>query len=138
MEPALPPDMSHGFAALPQYETERLLGQALARHGVEPERGVEPISFTQDEDGVTAELVGPAGAETVRARYLVGGDAAHSIVPKTLGFRFEGGAFTEEHMLGDVEVEWSIPPGYGIRATREEGGRVQDLLVCIPLPGRGR
>src|ERR1044072_3675482 len=41
MDLALPPDMAYGFAALPQYETERLLREALARHGCGPERGVE-------------------------------------------------------------------------------------------------
>jgi 2-polyprenyl-6-methoxyphenol hydroxylase-like FAD-dependent oxidoreductase len=138
MDLALPPDMAYGFAALPQYETERLLREALARHGCAPERGVELVSFTQDDDGVTALLVGPAGDETVRARYLVGADGAHSIVRKTLGLSFEGGAFPEEYMLGDVEVDWSLPAGYGVRATREEDGRIADLLVCIPLPGRGR
>jgi 2-polyprenyl-6-methoxyphenol hydroxylase-like FAD-dependent oxidoreductase len=138
MDLALPPDMTYGFAALPQYETERLLREALARHGCAPERGLELVSFTQDDDGVTALLVGPAGDETVRARYLVGGDGAHSVVRKTLGLSFEGGAFPEEYMLGDVEVDWSLPAGYGVRATREEDGRIADLLVCIPLPGRGR
>jgi 2-polyprenyl-6-methoxyphenol hydroxylase-like FAD-dependent oxidoreductase len=138
MDLVLPPDMTYGFAALPQYETERLLREALARHGGVPERGVELVSFTQDEDGVTAELAGPDGAETVRARYLVGGDGAHSTVRKTLGLSFEGGAFAEEYMLGDVEVDWSLPAGYGVRATREQEGKIVDLLVCIPLPGRGR
>ncbi len=138
MDIVLPPDMSYGFAALPQYETERLLREALARHGVVAERGVELVSFTQDHDGVAAELVGPGGAETVRARYLVGADGAHSTVRKALGLSFEGGAFAEEYMLGDVEVDWSLPPGYGVRATREEDGKIVDLLVCIPLPGRGR
>ncbi|AEA22552.1 Pentachlorophenol monooxygenase [Pseudonocardia dioxanivorans CB1190] len=138
MQFELPPDMPYGFMALPQYETERLLREALARHGVVPERGVELVSFTQDDDGVTAELVGPGGPETVRAAYLVGGDGAHSTVRKVLGLSFEGGAFAEEYMLGDVEVDWSIPRGYGVRAMREEDGTVVDLLVCIPLPGRGR
>ncbi len=76
-----------------------------------------------------------------RARVLggvLGCDGAHSIVRKTLGLRFEGGAFPEEYMLGDVEVDWELPSGYAVRAMHQSDGRVDDLLVCIPLPGRNR
>jgi hypothetical protein len=31
-----------------------------------------------------------------------------------------------------------VPVGYGVRAMRQTDGRIDDLLVCIPLPGRGR
>lgn len=41
-------------------------------------------------------------------------------------------------MLGDVEVDWSLPEGYGIRSVHQTEGRTDDLLVCIPLPGVGR
>jgi hypothetical protein len=41
-------------------------------------------------------------------------------------------------MLGDVEVDWSMPRGYGIRSMHQTDGKTDDLLVCIPLPGRGR
>ncbi|MDQ4118883.1 MAG: FAD-dependent monooxygenase [Actinomycetota bacterium] len=138
MEMTLPPDVPFGFAALPQYATERLLAQRLADFGTRPERGVELVSFTQDDDGVSAELRTGSGTETVRAQYLVGCDGAHSTVRKGLGLSFDGGAFAEEYMLGDVEVDWSLPPGYGVRATHETDGTVDDALVCIPLPGPGR
>ncbi len=41
-------------------------------------------------------------------------------------------------MLGDVEVDWSMPRGYAIRAMHQTDGATDDLLVCIPLPGRSR
>jgi hypothetical protein len=41
-------------------------------------------------------------------------------------------------MLGDVEVAWNQPPGYGIRSTRRVDGGPDDILVAIPLPGRRR
>ncbi|NEE53488.1 pentachlorophenol monooxygenase, partial [Streptomyces sp. SID8455] len=48
-------------------------------------------------------------------------------------------AFPEEYMLADVEVGWGVPPGYGVRSMhRGEDGAIDDLLVCIPLPGTGR
>ncbi|MGW4160124.1 FAD-dependent monooxygenase [Streptomyces sp. NPDC004788] len=149
LELTLPDDVPYRFAALPQYETERILEEFLARFGTPIERGTELAGFEQDEDGVTARLVGAAdGAaagggppveEEVRCRYLVGCDGAHSAVRKGLGLAFEGGAFPEEFMLGDVEVDWDLPPGYGVRSThRGAAGRPDEVLVGIPLPGRRR
>ncbi|MER5382752.1 FAD-dependent monooxygenase [Streptomyces sp. NPDC002688] len=137
---ALPPEVPYGFAALPQYETERILDAFLARFGTGIERDTELISFSQDAAGVTVALRSASGAEEeVRARYLVGCDGAHSLVRKQLGLAFEGSAFPEEYMLGDVEVDWDLPPGYGVRAQhRNADGEVDDVLVCIPLPGRKR
>ncbi|MFI8962847.1 FAD-dependent monooxygenase [Streptomyces sp. NPDC053493] len=142
----LPDEVPYRFAALPQYETERILEEFLGRFGTYVERGTELAGFAQDEDGVTARLVRHAGAdgppaaeEEVRCRYLVGCDGAHSTVRKGLGLSFEGGAFPEEFMLGDVEVDWDLPPEYGIRSMHHgPDGAVDDALVCVPLPGRGR
>ncbi|MFF2573734.1 FAD-dependent monooxygenase [Streptomyces sp. NPDC058084] len=144
IELALPDDVPYRFAALPQYETERILEELLARVGSWIERRTELVGFEQDEDGVTARLVrtgdgGQPAEEEVRCRYLVGCDGAHSAVRKGLGLSFEGGAFPEEYMLGDVEVDWDLPAGYGVRSTRHgPDGAPDDILVCIPLPGRGR
>jgi len=135
----LPPDVPYAFVGLPQYETERLLAEHLVRLGGRVERGVELRSLEQDGDGVTAILAGPEGDETVRCRYLAGCDGAHSVVRKQLGIGFEGDRFPEEYMLGDVEVDWSLPHTYGIRAMHNsEDGTTDDILVCIPLPGHGR
>lgn len=101
-------------------------------YGVRTQRGVRLVGFDQDADGVTATLAG--SDRPVRAQYLLGADGAHSTVRKALGLTFEGGAFSEQYMLGDVEVDWSMPMGYGIRAMHHTDGVTDDLLVCIPLP----
>ncbi|WP_405526248.1 FAD-dependent monooxygenase [Streptomyces avidinii] len=139
-ELSVPPEVPYGFAALPQYETERILDEHLGRFGTAVERGTELVSFSQDAHGVTCRLRTPSGAEEeVRTRFLMGCDGAHSIVRKGLGLTFEGGAFAEEYMLADVRVDWDLPPGYALRAMHTDGaGAVDDVLVCIPLPGRGR
>ncbi|MFF3244517.1 FAD-dependent monooxygenase [Streptomyces sp. NPDC002870] len=135
----LPPEVPYGFAALPQYETERIIEEHLARFGTRIERGTELVSFTQDGDGVRSRLTTSSGEEQeLLSRYLIGCDGAHSIVRKTLGLTFEGGAFPDEYMLADVEVDWSLPQGYGVRAMHQVDGATDDLLVCIPLPGRSR
>lgn len=140
MDLQLPPEVPYGFAALPQYETERILEEYVAGLGTAVERGTELLGFTQDADGVTARLRAASGAgEEVRAGYLVGCDGAHSVVRKGLGLGFGGGAFAEEYMLADVETDWDLPYGYGLRSSHTaDDGSTDDLLVCIPLPGTGR
>ncbi|MFE5595876.1 FAD-dependent monooxygenase [Streptomyces sp. NPDC056549] len=139
IELAMPPEVPYGFAALPQYETERLLEQYVARLGTVIERGTELVSFTQDRDGVTARLRTASGAdEELRVPYLIGCDGAHSVVRKTLGLSYEGGAFQEAYMLGDVVADWDLPHEYGIRSSRKAADGSADVLVCIPLPGAGR
>ena len=135
---SLPADVPFQFIGLPQYATERILRDELTSRGVAIERGIRVSAFEQDADGVTVTVAGDAGEQTVRARYLVGADGAHSVVRKGLGLTFEGAAFEEQYMLGDVEVDWSLPHGYTVRSMHQTDGVTDDLLVCIPLPGRGR
>ncbi|MFF4101955.1 FAD-dependent monooxygenase [Streptomyces sp. NPDC001903] len=135
----LPPEVPYRFAALPQYETERIIEEFLEGLGTRVERGCELVSFVQDADGVTSRLATPSGEEEVRTRFLVGCDGAHSTVRKGLGLAFEGGAFPEEYMLADVELDWDLPYAYGVRAMHhDDRGAVDDVLVCIPLPGACR
>ncbi|MCT6777547.1 FAD-dependent monooxygenase [Streptomyces sp. CS7] len=140
VELVLPPEVPYGFAALPQCDTERLLEEFLGRYGTGIERSTALVGFAQDPAGVTSRLTTTSGDEMeVRSRFLVGCDGAHSAVRKGLGLTFEGGAFPEEYMLADVEVGWDLPAGYGVRSMhRGEDGAIDDLLVCIPLPGNGR
>src|SRR5829696_5720571 len=56
-----------------QAETEALLNEHLAEHGIEVERGVELVSVSRGEQEVTCTLRHRGGStEPVRARYLVG------------------------------------------------------------------
>ncbi|MFD4367185.1 FAD-dependent monooxygenase [Rhodococcus sp. NPDC058521] len=134
----LPDEIPFGFVGLPQYATERILTEHLAELGTFVERGVRLTSFAENDDGVEATLEGGRGTESVRAQYLMGCDGAHSVVRKKLGLTFEGAAFTEQYMLGDVAVDWNQPHGYAIRSMHVTDGQTDDVLVCIPLPGRGR
>ncbi|WP_280340804.1 FAD-dependent monooxygenase [Nocardia neocaledoniensis] len=138
LELTLPPEVPFQFVGLPQYETERILTDRLTAMATRIERATTLVGFTQGEQGVDAVLRGPGGEQTVRARYLIGCDGAHSTVRKALGLTFEGAAFAEQYMLGDVELDWSQPPGYAVRAMHQTDGVTDDSLVCIPLPGHHR
>ncbi|MEE3853527.1 FAD-dependent monooxygenase [Gordonia sp. LSe1-13] len=134
----MPADVPFRFHCLPQYATERILAERLDDLGTTVDRGTRLLGFDHDADGVTATLDGPQGEETIRCGYLVGCDGAHSTVRKGLGLTFEGAAFEEQYMLGDVAVDWSAPRGYSIRSTHQTDGVTDDGLVCIPLPGHRR
>ena len=89
-----------------QAETEALLGEHLAARGIAIERGVELLRYDADEDGVDVTLRHRDGAEElVRARYLIGCDGAHSTVRTLAGIPFEGDAYEQRFMLGDVEAD---------------------------------
>ena len=127
--------MPFGFIAIPQYATERMLPEELAAARRPRERGLRLTGSSRMPTASPPTWRATRRAE-VRAGYLVGADGAHSTVRKGLGLTFEGGAFEEQYMLGDVEVDWSLPRGYGVRSTHQTDGATDDPLVCIPLPGR--
>jgi 2-polyprenyl-6-methoxyphenol hydroxylase-like FAD-dependent oxidoreductase len=79
----------HGMG-IRQPELEELLERRAIELGVEIRRGHELAGFTQDDGGVTLELVAPGGPYRLRTRYLVGCDGAHSTVRKLSGIGFPG------------------------------------------------
>jgi 2-polyprenyl-6-methoxyphenol hydroxylase-like FAD-dependent oxidoreductase len=138
IELTLPPEVPYRFVGIPQYATEEVLGAHLAGLGTTVRRGVEVTAFTADDHAVSATARENDGEISISAQYIIGADGAHSVVRKGLGLGFEGDAFPEEYMLADVEVDWHVPAGYTVRAMHQTDGVTDDLLVCIPLPGRGR
>jgi 2-polyprenyl-6-methoxyphenol hydroxylase-like FAD-dependent oxidoreductase len=100
-------DTAYPFLLLvSQAETEQVLGDYLAGHGVLVERGVEVDGYHADPEAVTSTLRHRDGrTEQVRARYLVGCDGASSTVRRGAGIPFEGGAYPQTFALADLEVD---------------------------------
>src|SRR5215471_484722 len=70
---------------------EEALKLAKAHPNIELRLSTTFTSFTQDADGVTAQVANPAGeTEQVRGLYLVSAEGARSIVRKELDIDFEG------------------------------------------------
>lgn len=136
-ELTLPPEVPYPFATLPQCTTEQLLTEHLAGFGTEVERSTELRSLEARPDEVEAVLAHADGRiEKLHARYVVGCDGAHSLVRKAAGLTFEGDAFPEQYMIGDVEVDWELPAGHSMRAVSlDDNGEMNDMVVCIPMPG---
>jgi len=92
-----------------QAETEAVLNEHLAEHGIEVERGVELVTFTAGEQQVSCTLRHRDGnTERVRARYLVGCDGAHSSVRQHAGIPFRGGRYPHTFALADLEVDGAL------------------------------
>lgn len=115
-----------------QAETEALLGSYLTSRGVIIERGVEVSDFVADSEGVDVTLrSGPGETERVRVQYLVGCDGSHSTVRKRAGIPFEGGAYLQDFMLGDVEADAGIA-GLEPDSLHSFGGR-RGTAMFFPL-----
>jgi 2-polyprenyl-6-methoxyphenol hydroxylase-like FAD-dependent oxidoreductase len=94
-----------------QTETERILAQALAGHGVTVEREVTLTGLTQDEHGVQAVLEHADGSrETVATGWLVGADGGHSTARRLVGSALAGKFQGEDFLMGDVDAEHELDP----------------------------
>lgn len=89
----------HGLS---QGATERILLQALQRHGIVPEWQTKVTSLGPDASRPQATLQRADGTEeTVSADILIGADGAHSVVRKALGLGFPGKALDAYFYLAD-------------------------------------
>jgi 2-polyprenyl-6-methoxyphenol hydroxylase-like FAD-dependent oxidoreductase len=88
---------------VPQGKTEEILRQRLEDLGRKPEFGIGLFAFTQDFAAIHAEL---SNGESLRARYLIGCDGAHSAVRKALGLQLLGESIAEKtSVVADLIVE---------------------------------
>ncbi|MGY3087484.1 2-polyprenyl-6-methoxyphenol hydroxylase-like FAD-dependent oxidoreductase [Hymenobacter sp. UYAg731] len=89
-----------------QDQTERLLREALAAHGVAVEWNTSLTGLAQDAGGASATLQAPGHPpETVLAAYVAGCDGAHSAVRHALGIGFPGGTYEQVFFVADTVTE---------------------------------
>lgn len=114
---------------LDQTETERLMTEALAQLGVSIERSVELVSFDQDDNSVSVQLIDERGrSKAGRFAYMVGCDGAHSITRHGLGLGFAGKTLHQSFMLADLDVDWQLPDDEFHIFTSPEG-----LMAIFPM-----
>lgn len=80
-----------------QVSLEPVLREAAAARGAQHRFGTELTSFTQDADGVTATITArdTGASQTVRSKYLVAADGAHSKTREQLGIGLQGHGSSE-------------------------------------------
>ncbi len=103
----------HPYALmLPQSETERLLEAQLNALGVQVERGVEMLRFSQGQDEVATILRHADGSEEkIRSLWLVGCDGAHSTVRDGLRMVFTGDTPPSSWVIADVRLQGRTQSG---------------------------
>jgi 2-polyprenyl-6-methoxyphenol hydroxylase-like FAD-dependent oxidoreductase len=89
---------------VPQFLTEGVLRERLIEFGHAPEYACELLGFEQDEDGVTVQLNGKHGRETMRVRWLVGADGGRSPVRHALAIDFPGKTLGVRAVVADVSL----------------------------------
>jgi 2-polyprenyl-6-methoxyphenol hydroxylase-like FAD-dependent oxidoreductase len=123
----------YAFALVfPQDAHERLLIERLSALGVQVERKMELLRFTQHDAGITATLRRPDGSEEVcEAAYLAGCDGASSTVRGQLDIGFPGGTYTGLFYVADV-----VATGEPVRGELHADVEDADFLLLFPLSGR--
>lgn len=130
------PDQPYrGVVILNQAKIEEALRDRLGSLGGAVERSRELVGFHEEEDAVvtTVRDTATGGTERIRAAYLVGCDGAHSFVRKALGLTFEGSAYPEHFVLGDMEAKGGdLPLDTAVAWLNEEG-----MVASFPFPELG-
>jgi len=131
--------LPYGALSLAQFETERLLEDALAQHGGHVEYGTVLEGFSEQSDHVLARLRGADGAlREMRCRWLVGCDGARSTVRTQLNLPYEGGRYAQTFALADLDVDWSLPRGPMYRFSWSGSARAVSSLAAVPVRGSVR
>jgi flavin-dependent dehydrogenase len=91
-------------------------------------------SFSQDAEGVTAQIKTPSGeSEVIRGKFLVGCDGASSPVRHTLGLTFGGSTFERLFYVADARVDWDLPhDALHVCLAKEV------FVAFFPMPGEHR
>ncbi|MGB3124788.1 MAG: FAD-dependent oxidoreductase [Pseudomonas sp.] len=116
---------------LPQFLTEQVLRERLLEWGHRPEFGCELVGFEQDADGVSVQLQGNSGPQTLRARWLVGADGGRSFVRHALNIEFPGKTLGVRALVADVQLS-GLSPQYWHRFGE---GELQRQIAICPLAG---
>jgi 2-polyprenyl-6-methoxyphenol hydroxylase-like FAD-dependent oxidoreductase len=114
----------------PQDRTEAILLRRLQSLGASVDRPAEVVSIRPAENDVEVRFQRGGELGSVRAKWLVGCDGAHSLVRQQASIPFEGGAYEEAFILGDVELDWPIDRDEVSLFFSDKG-----LMVVAPLPG---
>jgi len=93
---------------IPQQITEAVLLDRLQALGGRVDRPCEVTGITDGADGASVQYRRNGSLETLHAKWLVACDGMHSVVREQAAIPFEGGAYEESFILGDVQMDWPI------------------------------
>ena len=121
---------------IPQWTTERILGEWAAELGADIRRGSELVKVVDTGGEVEAVVRTPDGETVLRAAYLIGCDGGRSTVRRLAGFDFPGSQATMEMFLADIKGADLPARPIGIRTpggmvmNAPIGGGIDRVIVC--------
>ncbi len=131
---------AYPFALLcPQNKTESILLARLRSLGGEVQRpceviaagpGVNEVSAAPNPNEAQVQYKQGEETKTVRAKYVIGCDGLHSVVREQAQIPFEGGAYDESFILGDVRMEWPLGSSDVNLFFSDKA-----VTIVVPLPG---
>lgn len=113
-----------------QPDVEESMDQAARERGVEVNMGWRVITLEQDEGGVSVtaqprDSDDDAGSRTVRARYVLGADGAHSTVRMTMGVEREDFDFKDAWLSIDCLKLHELPEKFQMPIITVDPGRTR-------------
>jgi 2-polyprenyl-6-methoxyphenol hydroxylase-like FAD-dependent oxidoreductase len=114
----------------PQNRVEAILLERLQSLGGSVQRPTEVTDLRPSMNEVDVQIKNTEGAQTIRAKWVIGCDGAHSVVREKSAIPFEGGAYEESFLLADLEMDWPLDREEVTLFYSEDG-----LMVVAPLPG---
>ncbi len=141
---ALPDTAFPHLTMVRQMDVEEVLSGALADRGVEVERGVTLLDTRTDGDAARATLERGGRVHGAGCRFLVGCDGPDSTVRRAAGIAWRGGAYHEEVLLADAELDGALTPGVLHVVAGREGlvfvfalGETATWRILATRPGSG-
>ena len=121
---------------LPQYETERIMEEALHKAGVKVDYGIALDDLTQNEMAVTTNLVNNGVKETVTSKWLLGADGGRSKTRELVGIEMKRHHLGVYFFIADIVLKGDPPldshePGKGGHIFPTDEG----VIAMLPLPG---
>jgi 2-polyprenyl-6-methoxyphenol hydroxylase-like FAD-dependent oxidoreductase len=97
---------------LEQWQTENLLSQFLIERGHEIENNKALLSFTQENEIITSQILKSDGSiELIKSRFLIGADGSNSEVRTQLNIPFPGKTQQSRLFITDCEARMQLPGG---------------------------
>jgi len=93
---------------LPQNLTEQVLADRIAELGGMLHRGFTVTGVSQEGDQAIVTMSKNSVERKIAARYVVGGDGAHSVVRQATGVEFVGATYDGSFVLADVSLDWPL------------------------------
>jgi 2-polyprenyl-6-methoxyphenol hydroxylase-like FAD-dependent oxidoreductase len=92
--------------------------------------GVNEVSAAPNPNEAQVRYTRAGETKTVRSRWVVGCDGMHSIVREQNQIPFEGAAYDESFVLGDLEMEWPLGKTDVNLFFSDKA-----VTIVVPLPG---